>query len=110
MEEIELICRKGFASYFLIQKQIIDEARRVCPKMLGLGDGTEAVGPGRGSAVGSLVCYCLGITDVDPIRHSLLFSRFLSESRGGRSVRLKFSGKPKDRAADIIKTMALVEE
>lgn len=92
-EEYELICRKGFASYFLIQKQITDEARRIAPKLLGWGDGTEAVGPGRGSAVGSLVCYCLGITDVDPIRHGLLFSRFLSENRGGRSMRLRFSKK-----------------
>lgn len=93
-EEYELICRKGFASYFLIQKQICDEARRISPKLIGWGDGTEAIGPGRGSAVGSLVCYCLGITDVDPIRHKLLFSRFLSESRGGRSIKLKFGGQP----------------
>ena len=92
-EEYELICRKGFASYFLIQKQITDEARRICPSLLGWGDGSEAVGPGRGSAVGSLVCYCLGITDVDPIKHNLLFSRFLSESRGGKSVKLRFSKK-----------------
>lgn len=42
------------------------------------------------SAVGSLVCYCLGITDVDPIKEDLLFSRFLSESRGGRSMMLEF--------------------
>lgn len=90
-EEYELICRKGFASYFLIQKQMTDQARAICPKLLGWGDGSEAVGPGRGSAVGSLVCYCLGITDVDPIRYGLLFSRFLSESRGGRSIKLRFS-------------------
>lgn len=43
------------------------------------------------SAVGSLVCYLLGITDVDPIRHDLLFSRFLSESRGGKSMKLDYS-------------------
>jgi len=42
------------------------------------------------SAVGSLVCYCLGITDIDPIKEDLLFSRFLSESRGGRSMILEF--------------------
>lgn len=90
-EEYDLICRKGFASYFLIQKQMTDEARRVCPQILGWGDGSEAVGPGRGSAVGSLSCYCLGITDVDPIKHNLLFSRFLSESRGGKAMRVRFS-------------------
>jgi intein/homing endonuclease len=47
-EEYELICRKDFASYFLIQKQMTDEARRICPQVLGWGDGSEAVGPGRG--------------------------------------------------------------
>jgi DNA polymerase-3 subunit alpha len=92
-EEYELICRKGFASYFLIQKQIIDEARRICPKLLGWGDGSEALGPGRGSCAGSLCCFCLGITDVDPIKHNLLFSRFLSESRGGKTIKLRFTKK-----------------
>jgi DNA polymerase-3 subunit alpha len=89
-EEYELICRKGFSSYFLIQKQMIDEARRVSPRILGWGDGSEAVGPGRGSVCSSLAAYCLGLHDIDPIKHDLLFSRFLSESRGGRSIRLKF--------------------
>jgi len=89
-EEYSLITRKGFSSYFLIQKMMTDEARRICPEILGWGDGSEAVGPGRGSAVGSLVCYCLGITDIDPIKEDLLFSRFLSESRGGRSMVLEF--------------------
>jgi len=90
-EEYELICRKGFASYFLIQQQITNEARRVCPELLGWGRGDEAVGPGRGSAVGSLVCYCLGITDVDPIKHDLLCSLFLSEARGGREKKTRFA-------------------
>jgi len=90
-EEYELICRKGFAGYFLIQQQIINEARRVCPQILGWGKGDEAVGPGRGSSAGSLVCYVLGITDIDPIRHNLLFSRFLNESRGGRNLKIRFT-------------------
>lgn len=47
-EEYELICRKDFASYFLIQKMMTDEARRVCPEILGWGSGWEATGPGRG--------------------------------------------------------------
>lgn len=89
-EELSLICRKGFSSYFLIQKKMTDEARRICPKLLGWGDGTQAVGPGRGSCVGALTCYALGITDVDPIKENLLFSRFLSEARGGRSIQLEF--------------------
>ena len=89
-EEYKLICQKGFASYFLIQKMMTDEARRICPKLLGYGDGSEAVGCGRGSAVGSLVCYCLRITDVNPIEHDLLFSRFLSPSRGGKQMKLRY--------------------
>ena len=93
-EEYSLICDKGFASYFLIQKIMTDEARRICPTLLGYGDGSEAVGPGRGSAVGALTCYCLGITDVDPIKHDLLFSRFLSPSRGGKQMKLRFSIDP----------------
>lgn len=84
-EELGLITRKGFSTYFLIQKMMTDEARRWCRENIG-GDGTQAVGPGRGSACGSLVCYCLGITDVDPVYEGLLFSRFMSEARGGRSI------------------------
>jgi DNA polymerase III subunit alpha len=98
-QEFELITRKGFASYFVIQQEIIQEARRVCPQILGWGKGDEAIGPGRGSAVGSLVCYCLGITDVDPVKHGLLFDRFLSESRGGRNLKTRFTGIPMPEAA-----------
>lgn len=230
VEEYQLICKKGFASYFLIQKMMTDEARRISPQILGFGSGCEAVGPGRGclageslivvdayksvkihdiepgdyvltrdgryrevirkftydskeilyrinqelkltgdhfvwikrndkfdwiradelaigdmmympsvfvegdgellpitdidrvpnpegkvydleiagaeenfctilgivhnSAVGSLVCYCLGITDVNPIEHDLLFSRFLSPARGGKTMKLRFSIDP----------------
>lgn len=100
-EEYELITRKEFASYFLIQKQIIDEGRRAAPKIMSWpdwDDGHDAVGPGRGSCCGSLVCYCLGITDVDPIKHNLLFSRFLSEARGGKSIKLRFTQKPLAKA------------
>lgn len=88
VEELGLIARKGFSTYFLIQKMMTDEARKWCKEFIG-GDGTQAVGPGRGSAVGSLVCYCLGITDVDPVKEDLLFSRFMSEARGGRSIKLE---------------------
>lgn len=91
-EEYELISQKEFSSYFLLQKMMTDEARRVCPKLLGWGDGSEAVGPGRGSGAGSLILYLLGITDVDPIKHDLLFSRFLSPARGGKQMKLKFTG------------------
>jgi DNA polymerase III alpha subunit len=57
---------------------------------LGYGDGSQAVGPGRGSGAGSLICYLLGITSVDPVYEGLLFSRFMSEARGGRSIVLEF--------------------
>ena len=93
-EELSLIIQKDFSSYFLIQKKITDEARRKCPELLGWGDGSEAVGPARGSVGGSLVAYCLKLTDLDPIKHDLLFSRFLSPARGGRSMKLKFSSDP----------------
>lgn len=90
-QEYDLICRKDFASYFLIEKNIVDEARRICPELLGWGSGDYAVGSGRGSGVSSLICYLLRITDIDPIEHGLLFSRFLSENRGGRTMKIKFA-------------------
>lgn len=99
-EEFELIARKGFSSYFLIQQIMTDEARRTCPEILGWDAGDFAVGPGRGSAVGSLVCYCLGITNVDPVRHGLLFSRFLNESRGGRQMKTRFVSQPISEGVD----------
>ncbi|MCL6522390.1 MAG: DNA polymerase III subunit alpha [Firmicutes bacterium] len=69
--ELAVIERMGYASYFLIVWDFIDWARR-----RGI-----AVGPGRGSAAGSLVAYVLGITDVDPLRHRLVFERFLNPER-----------------------------
>lgn len=101
-EEYNLICKKGFASYFLIQKMMTDEARRVCRELLGYGDGSEAVGPGRGSAVGALTCYCLGITDVNPIEHDLLFSRFLSPARGGKLRKFRFSIDPVGVSEELV--------
>ncbi len=87
-EEIELIQRKGFSSYFIIQQMMVQEARRVAPQF-GFNS-SDVVGPGRGSAAGSLVCYCLGVTQVEPVEEDLLFSRFLSEARGGRQMALRF--------------------
>jgi DNA polymerase-3 subunit alpha len=69
--ELSVIARMGFAGYFLIVKDIVDYAR---------SQGIR-VGPGRGSAVGSLVLYALGITDVDPLRYGLIFERFLTVER-----------------------------
>ncbi|MCI0650994.1 MAG: DNA polymerase III subunit alpha [Planctomycetes bacterium] len=69
--EIEMIEKMGFVSYFLIVWDFIRFAR----------EQRIPVGPGRGSAVGSIVAYCLGITDVDPLRYDLIFERFLNSDR-----------------------------
>ncbi|MEI7519457.1 MAG: DNA polymerase III subunit alpha, partial [Mycobacteriaceae bacterium] len=69
--EINVICDKGYPSYFLIVSDLINYARSV----------NIRVGPGRGSAAGSLVAYALRITDIDPIEHGLLFERFLNPER-----------------------------
>lgn len=69
--ELSTIKNMGFPGYFLIVQDFIAEARK-----LGV-----AVGPGRGSAAGSLVSYCLGITDLDPLKYDLLFERFLNPDR-----------------------------
>jgi len=71
LEELAIIKSMGFAGYFLIVADFIGFA-----KSKGI-----PVGPGRGSAAGSLVAYCLKITDIDPIVHGLLFERFLNPER-----------------------------
>lgn len=91
-EEYNIIWRKGFSSYFLIQRQMVQEARRVVKRFLGWEDPSSAVGFGRGSASSSLTCYLLEITEIDPIKEGLLFSRFMSESRGGRNISFLFGG------------------
>ena len=69
--ELGIIRRMGYAGYFLIVRDFIEFARaRKIP-----------VGPGRGSAAGSLASYCVGITNIDPIKYNLLFERFLNPDR-----------------------------
>lgn len=70
-EELQIIRDMGYAGYFLIVMDFIRYARSQ----------SVPVGPGRGSAAGSLVAYALGITNVDPIRYNLLFERFLNPDR-----------------------------
>src|SRR5919197_1519308 len=83
----------GFADYFLIVWDFIAFAKRN-----GIG-----VGPGRGSAAGSLAAYCLEITDVDPMRYGLLFERFLNPGRKSMpDMDLDFSVHGRDRVAQII--------
>ncbi|MFC2585031.1 MAG: DNA polymerase III subunit alpha [Corynebacterium matruchotii] len=69
--EIEVIDMKGYPSYFLIVADLIKHARSIGIR----------VGPGRGSAAGALVAYALTITNIDPIKHGLLFERFLNPER-----------------------------
>lgn len=69
--ELETMKTMGFPGYFLIVQDFIAAARK-----MGV-----AVGPGRGSAAGSAVAYCLGITDIDPVQYDLLFERFLNPDR-----------------------------
>ncbi len=69
-EELEQISQKNFDSYFIVVSDLVNYAKS---KML--------VGPARGSSAGSLVCYCLGITEIDPLVHGLLFQRFIDISR-----------------------------
>ena len=69
--ELQTMKTMGFPGYFLIVQDFISAAR----------DMGVAVGPGRGSAAGSAVAYCLGITDIDPVKYDLLFERFLNPDR-----------------------------
>ena len=69
--EMDMIRRMGFVDYFLIVSDFVNYARSV----------NIPVGPGRGSAAGSMVSYCLGITDIDPVKYGLYFERFLNPER-----------------------------
>ena len=69
--ELKVVADKGFGGYFLIVMDYIKEAKK-----MGV-----AVGPGRGSAAGSIIAYCIGITGIDPLKYNLLFERFLNPER-----------------------------
>jgi DNA polymerase-3 subunit alpha len=86
--ELKVIKQMGFAGYFLIVKDFIDYA-----KNKGI-----RVGPGRGSVGGSLVAYCLGITNMDPIQYGLLFERFLNPERISLpDIDIDFSDRERDK-------------
>jgi len=70
--ELNVIKKMGFADYLLIVAQFMNGAK----------ERGVVHGPGRGSAAGSLIAWSLGITEVDPVKYGLLFSRFLNEGRG----------------------------
>lgn len=86
--EIDMIKKMGFESYFIIVWDFINYAR----------NNNIYVGPGRGSAAGSIVAYCMGITDLDPIKYNLLFERFLNPERVSWpdiDTDIEFSGRSK---------------
>ncbi len=92
--ELGVIEKTGFADYFLIVQDFINWAK---------GHGI-AVGPGRGSAAGSIVAYILGITDIDPIHYGLLFERFLNPDRIQMpDVDVDFADTGRDRVLSYVK-------
>ncbi|MBS0614566.1 MAG: DNA polymerase III subunit alpha, partial [Proteobacteria bacterium] len=93
--ELDVICNMGFAGYFLIVADFIRWAR---------ANGVP-VGPGRGSGAGSLVAWVLGITDLDPIEHDLLFERFLNPERVSMpDFDVDFCMDGRDRVIDYVAT------
>lgn len=92
--ELEVIHRTGFPGYFLIVQDLVGWCK----------DNDIPVGPGRGSGAGSIVLYCLRITDIDSIEYSLLFERFLNPERVGEpDIDIDFSPRQRQK---VIKYMA----
>ncbi|OGC42401.1 DNA polymerase III subunit alpha [candidate division WOR-3 bacterium RBG_13_43_14] len=92
--ELNIIKKMGLAGYFLIVKEIIQFARA----------NNIPVGPGRGSAVGSLSLYSLGVTDVDPLKYNLIFERFLNPERLSLpDVDADFGDERRDEVIDFIR-------
>ncbi|MCL4538371.1 MAG: DNA polymerase III subunit alpha [Bacteroidetes bacterium] len=93
--EIQVIKKMGFAGYFLVVQDFINTA-----KNLGV-----RVGPGRGSAAGSIVSYSLGITDVDPLEYGLLFERFLNPDRVSMpDIDVDFADNKRDKVIEYVKS------
>ncbi len=92
--EIGIINQLGFPSYFLITADFIEYARKV-----GI-----PVGPGRGSAAGSIVAYAMKITDLDPLKYNLIFERFLNASRISMpDIDIDFCGLRRDEVIDYVR-------
>jgi DNA polymerase-3 subunit alpha len=91
--ELSVIKKMGYAGYFLIVQDFINEARR-----MGV-----LVGPGRGSAAGSAVAFCTGITSIDPIKYNLLFERFLNPERISMpDIDIDFDDEGRDRVIQYV--------
>ncbi len=93
-QELDVIEEKGFAGYFLVVQDFVKWA-----KERGIG-----VGPGRGSAAGSIISYTLGITDLDPLGHGLLFERFLNPERHEMpDIDIDFDDERRDEVIDYVR-------
>lgn len=91
--ELQTIQKMGFPGYFLIVQDFINAARNI----------GVSVGPGRGSAAGSVVAYCTGITNIDPIRYNLLFERFLNPERVSMpDIDVDFDDEGRQRVIDYV--------
>jgi len=91
--ELEVIANTGYPGYFLICQDFIAEARKM----------DVSVGPGRGSAAGSAVAYCLWITNIDPIKYNLLFERFLNPERVSMpDIDIDFDDEGRGRVLDYV--------
>ncbi len=91
--ELKIIQDMGFPGYFLIVQDFIDAARKI----------DVAVGPGRGSAAGSAVAFCTGITNIDPIKYKLLFERFLNPERVSMpDIDIDFDDEGRQRVIDYV--------
>lgn len=91
--ELQTIEKTGYPGYFLIVQDFIAEARNL----------DVSVGPGRGSAAGSAVAYCLGITNIDPIKYDLLFERFLNPDRVSMpDIDIDFDDEGRGRVMDYV--------
>lgn len=101
--ELDIIISMGFADYMLVVADYVGYAKSAGKRRFQ-NDHAVVVGPGRGSAVGSLVCYLLGITDVDPICHGLLFERFLNPARTAMpDIDVDFAKCIKDDVIDYVR-------
>lgn len=91
--ELSVIKKMGFSGYFLIVQDVIAKAREM----------DVIIGPGRGSAAGSIVSYCLGITRIDPIHYKLLFERFLNPDRVSMpDIDIDFDDEGRDKVINYV--------
>jgi DNA polymerase-3 subunit alpha len=92
--ELATIANTGYPGYFLIVQDFCNKAREM----------SVSVGPGRGSAAGSAVAYCIGITNVDPIKYQLLFERFLNPERVSMpDIDIDFDDEGRDKVIDYVR-------